>query len=140
MTLRSNPETTRAWQQRSAEKARARKHRASKRLGQVSQLRAASKRPGARRRRGAIFGRQAKLCRVLSCCACGRPSYPDRTTAHHEPPVGAGGRDGDTVPLCSPCHAEVHAYKHGRAAWWKAKGVDPELVKARLREAVRRAA
>lgn len=64
------------------------------------------------------FGAQAALCRALPCCACGaRPCDP-----HHVPSVGAGGLDGDTVPMCRAHHEEFHA--HGEATFCRVYGID----------------
>ena len=82
----------------------------------------------------ADFGPQAQLARWLACCACGaRPCDP----AHH-PSRGAGGSDGDVVPLCRNCHAAQHA--HGVVTFQQKKGVDLLLCSAIMRALVRRRA
>lgn len=52
------------------------------------------------------YGPQAKLCRELPCCACGRraPSEPAHVRSR-----GAGGKDrGNVLPLCRTHHGDQH--------------------------------
>ena len=109
----------------------------------------------AAKRKAECFGPQAALCRRCACVACFsrwlRSEHPDdpapsswvtvwaagRTAEpHHEPSRGAGGTDRDTLPLCREHHTERHST--AAAAFWAKFGVDPEAVKARLREEVAR--
>lgn len=84
-----------------------------------------------RRRLHALqFGRQAELCRQSMCCVCG--SWP--SDAHHEISRGAGGRDGDTIPLCRSCHTARHV--EGRRSFWKRREINPEDILAYFRKAV----
>lgn len=80
----------------------------------------------------AAFDAQARLCRWLACCACGaRPCDPA-----HNPSRGAGGRDGDTAPLCRPCHERQH--QHGVETFQRERQVDLALAARVLRALVRR--
>ena len=49
-----------------------------------------------------------------SCCGlCERPVQ--HTTRHHLVPREEGGRYGQTVDLCQPCHSSVHRFLSNRA-------------------------
>lgn len=103
-------------------------------------------------RRARDFGPQSELCRRCECVACFAEWFakhypedppptrvleftePRGTVPHHIPSRGAGGTDADTVPLCTRHHDESHAI--GQDSFWSRCGVDPEAVKARLREMV----
>lgn len=90
----------------------------------------ASQATRAKRRKAEQFADQADLCRMLPCCACrtltrqivrsvliarsvgwygpeSRVSDP-----HHEPPISQGGKDRDTVPLCTRHHRQRHDLGH----------------------------
>ena len=62
------------------------------------------------------YGEQAERCRELPCSVWGRVCHrPPRVFCsfgacepHHEPPRSCGGRDRDTVPLCTAHHVERH--------------------------------
>lgn len=75
-----------------------------------------------------IFGPQAEACRMLSCCACGKPPPSD---PHHEPTVARGGLDHDTTPLCRTCHDD--AQPNGRK-FWRRVGLDPRDVQQAVRD------
>lgn len=48
------------------------------------------------------------------CCSlCERPVQ--HTTRHHLVPREEGGRYGETVDLCQPCHSSVHRFLSNRA-------------------------
>ena len=43
------------------------------------------------------------------CELCGRTVPKHLITQHHLTPRGRGGKADDRVPLCSPCHKQIHA-------------------------------
>ena len=56
--------------------------------------------------------------RYYNCKVCGERAEP-----HHVVSVGAGGDDiGNVVPLCRPCHREVH--DNGREWFERIRDVD----------------
>jgi hypothetical protein len=47
---------------------------------------------------------------VTQCCAlCEREVEPGMITLHHLLPRQQGGQADDRVPLCRPCHKQIHA-------------------------------
>jgi hypothetical protein len=99
------------------------------------------------------FGEQAALCRMLPCRACWAPACayhlvaarfasvvfetaisttgPAICEAHHEPPRSCGGKDADTVPLCTAHHRERHNI--GRRAFEAKYQIDLQRTAAELR-------
>jgi len=50
---------------------------------------------------------------TASCCGlCERPVQ--QTSRHHLVPREEGGRHGETVDLCQPCHSSVHRFLSNR--------------------------
>lgn len=95
-------------------------------------------RPVNRKRRARLhernFGKQAELCRSLSCSMCGAPPPND---PHHLKARGFGGvksNDDQCVSLCRRCHDDVH--RLGRAAWTR-RGIDPTVILERIRKLVK---
>jgi 5-methylcytosine-specific restriction enzyme A len=43
------------------------------------------------------------------CCLCRRQVPRNLITLHHLKPRQKGGRAEDRVPLCKPCHKQLHA-------------------------------
>lgn len=96
-------------------------------------------------RRAIQFGRQAELCRLLPCCACG---FPPPSQPAHVRSRGAGGKDEDTVPLCGTgmygnssrylregCHDKQH--REGVLTFGARVGVDLAERAAAIRALVR---
>ena len=50
---------------------------------------------------------QSTECQV--CMLCGRVVPGDLITQHHLKPKQKGGKAEDRVPLCKPCHKQIHA-------------------------------
>lgn len=48
----------------------------------------------------------------MTCQLCGRIGV--ETTAHHLVPKETGGRDGEIIRLCLPCHRQIHALYSNR--------------------------
>ena len=46
---------------------------------------------------------------TTTCSLCNREVPPSLLTLHHLLPKQKGGRADDRVPLCRPCHKQVHA-------------------------------
>lgn len=80
------------------------------------------------------FGEQARVCRLLPCCVCGRrPCVPAHVRSR-----GAGGRAEDQVPLCTStprregCHEEQH--RIGIETFQRLKNINLEVVAQRIHE------
>lgn len=86
------------------------------------------------------FGPQAKLCRRLPCCVCEHTSEKQigESVPHHDPTRAAGGTDRDTMPMCTPHHAQVHV--QGRTTFWARVGINPRTVIESMRRRVAEAA
>lgn len=84
------------------------------------------------KRRAEQFGDQAQLCRESSCCACGAPPPSDPA---HVLSRGAGGKDGDTVPLCRRCHDLQHS--QGIKTFQAERGLDLKAVASDLAAKIR---
>jgi hypothetical protein len=74
-----------------------------------------------------------KFVREHDCCSCG---LGGPVHAHHiqfAQPRAKGLKSGDdfTVPLCHPCHMDLHGFGDERS-WWALKGVDPMDVARNL--------
>ena len=139
MTLRSKPETLRAWQQRSAAKARKRQHerqpngrpaKPRKRLPAVNKARAEKKRVE-------HFGTAERVAAIRRMdCACTRApkQHPDCTGGFSDPSHttsrGAGGDAADIVPMSAGCHRAWH--QHGKHAWLVAVGWTEQDIEAEL--------
>lgn len=69
------------------------------------------------------FGPQARHVRKLPCVVCQRMGKRQRmiTEAHHEPPRSRGGKDRDTVPLCTGHHRQRH--RMGQRSFWAFHGI-----------------
>lgn len=71
----------------------------------------------------------------LDCMACGNGHG---VIAHHllsDAPGKRFRRDHELVlPLCAPCHADLHDNAGGEWAWAMARGFDPVREAVRLRE------
>jgi 5-methylcytosine-specific restriction enzyme A len=51
------------------------------------------------------------------CLLCGRVVPPQLITLHHLLPKQKGGKADDRVPLCKPCHKQIHAtFANGQLA------------------------
>lgn len=74
------------------------------------------------------YGPQAEACRRSRCIACyhSRRRNRGRVLPHHLRTRGAGGRDEATVPLCEPCHDELH--NEGRVSFWQNRGISWSTV------------
>lgn len=114
--LRSNPETTRAWQDRS------RKPLARVPMKKRNPVRLA-------KRRAEEFGADAALIRALPCCVC---SAPGPNHPHHVRSRGAGGKSDSIVALCAEHHEEIH--RIGRKSFAEKYEVDLVEEAARLAE------
>ncbi len=55
---------------------------------------------------------RAQQVAVASCGLCQRTVQ--HTTRHHLVPREEGGRHGETVDLCQPCHSSVHRFLSNR--------------------------
>ncbi|MGI4872828.1 MAG: HNH endonuclease [Janthinobacterium lividum] len=55
---------------------------------------------------------RARQAADTRCGLCERPVQ--HTTRHHLVPREEGGRYGDTVDLCQPCHSSVHRFLSNR--------------------------
>ena len=129
--MRTDPAKLRAWRERSKPLERSNLNSRTqlqrrKRLRRVNSKRMRKK-----------FGTQAMACRNSECCVC--ESATD-IIPHHEPRREHGGLDKDCIPLCVPCHTLRHSdrFDYDPASFWHLVGVDPEQVKARMRETVNR--
>ena len=64
--------------------------------------------------------------RGYACLSCGLES---QSIAHHvqyaQGSKAMALKTGDdwAVPLCTPCHEDLH--KHRESLWWALKGIDP---------------
>lgn len=115
--MKRDVEKHRAWQKRSKPLGRKARMPDRKPLPKVNRKRKA-------KRHAAQFAEQAAIVRQMECCGCAPQRYrelhlafafavargrrangwPERSQPHHEPSVGAGGIDKDTVPLCPDHH------------------------------------
>jgi len=87
-----------------------------------------------KRLRALQFGPQADLCRISHCALCDAPPPSD---PHHVKARGFGGvksDDSQCVPLCRPCHDDVH--RLGLHAWTR-RGRDPDKARAKMRAFVK---
>ena len=46
---------------------------------------------------------------TVNCALCGRAIPSKLITLHHLTPKERGGGPDDRVPLCKPCHKQIHA-------------------------------
>jgi len=115
--LRSRPETTRAWLERSRKPIERRV-----RVKAVNPARKA-------KRRAEQFGDDgyADWLRDLGCLVCGRT---EEVGCHHVRSRAAGGRPEDMIPLCRLCHTLVHCV--GAESFPRLYGVDLREAADRL--------
>lgn len=102
-----------------------------------------------RRRKAEQDGAQAALVRCLPCAVCFRPRRYDeeflrnvrvgrqggwwlteKSEAHHCPTKGAGGKDKDTMPLCTKHHRHFH--NMGEKSFSERYGIDCREVAAMI--------
>lgn len=78
------------------------------------------------------FGPQAECCRRSRCIACAHLRRPERgrMIPHHTKTRRTGGRDDVTIPLCDPCHVEIHT--EGRWSFWANRGIPLAVVQQAL--------
>ena len=140
MTLRSKPETLRAWKDRSAAKARQRQRarepggepaKPRKSLPKVNKARAA-------KNRVEQFGtpdRVAAIRRMACACSHAPRRHPECTGGFSDPSHvksrGAGGGAEDIVPMSAGCHNAWH--KHGKLTWLDAVGWTEQDLEAELK-------
>lgn len=69
------------------------------------------------------FGEQSDFVRTQPCCVCLHEcrAQTSPTEVHHEPPRSCGGRDRDTLPLCTEHHRRRHDI--GVSSFWEQSGV-----------------
>jgi hypothetical protein len=58
------------------------------------------------------------------CLSCGMPGEAHHVNIAMKRGVGLKVGDNWVVPLCHPCHMDLH-HVGNEAAWWAIKGVDP---------------
>ena len=142
MSLRRDPAKQRDWQQRSRPLAKGAPPKRQTPMPKVNAERRT-------RTRDVQFGPQADLCRRLPCC-CHHPElygpeflalehYSERRVSdpHHSPTVGAGGKDGDTAPVCRETHMRLDSPGHSEASVEAEYGISFRDVAALIRRNIR---
>jgi hypothetical protein len=56
-----------------------------------------------------MLDRHQSTAECLVCMLCGRVVPVHLITQHHLKPKQKGGKAEDRVPLCRPCHKQIHA-------------------------------
>ena len=74
------------------------------------------------------------LSKYAGMIASGGHAFTRVSDAHHVPTRGAGGKDGDTVPLCRAHHQEWHSI--GEAEFDKRHGLNLRAVAQAIGEAM----
>lgn len=68
----------------------------------------------------------------IRCQPCLVWNCPNKASAHHDPSIGAGGSDYESLPLCDPLHHIEGVHRMGRGLFQKKHMIDFNRERVRL--------